>query len=183
LVLVQAGCEEPEQIVPTTPPGAVIPREPPDKDDPAQAQGESIAIAPKSTGESGSKPTAYVPSPPTPLGVSKTTKGGVRYETLKEGNGTELRPGQAAEFYYTGKLQDGSVFDSRTKANGGPAQFTIGGPRGLIKGWEEGLPGMREGETRKLIIPPSMGYGDQQQPGIPPKSTLIFEVELVRILN
>jgi FKBP-type peptidyl-prolyl cis-trans isomerase len=178
LGLTLAGCEEPEQIVPTTPPGAIIPRESPDKDHPAEAQGESIAVAPKPTGDAGNKAPAYTPAEPTGKGETKTTKNGVKYETLKAGTGEELKPGMVAKLYYEGKLENGTVFDGTNKTKA-PTPMTIGSGQ-LIKGWEEGLPGMRVGETRKLIIPPAMGYGvaGGGKGKIPPNSTLIFEVEL-----
>jgi FKBP-type peptidyl-prolyl cis-trans isomerase len=174
-----AGCGEPEQLVPITPPGAIIPREPPDKDNPAQAQGESIAVAPRQTGESTKKSVLYDPAKPTAKGETKTTKNGVKYETLKEGTGEELKPGQVAQLHYTGKLEDGTVFDdSRSKPK--PVSMTFGSG-GLIKGWEEAVPGMRVGEIRKLIIPPAQAYGDQQKGKIPPNSTLTFEIELLGV--
>jgi FKBP-type peptidyl-prolyl cis-trans isomerase len=177
LGLTLAGCEEPEQIVPTTPPGAIITREAPDKDNPAEAQGESIALAPKSTGDASRKALAYTPAEPTAKGETKTTKNGVKYETLKAGTGEELKPGMVAKLNYEGKLENGTVFDTTGK---NPRGMTIGTGQ-LIKGWEEGLPGMRVGETRKLIIPPAMGYGanGDRQGKIPPNATLIFEVELL----
>jgi FKBP-type peptidyl-prolyl cis-trans isomerase len=179
LGLTLAGCEEPEQIVPTVPPGAVIPREAPDKDHPAEAQGESVALAPKSTGDASRKAPAYTPAEPTAKGETKTTKNGVKYETLKAGTGDELKPGMVARLHYEGKLENGTVFDSTGKT---PRSMTIGTGQ-LIKGWEEGLPGMRVGETRKLTIPPDLGYGVNGATGgkIPPNATLIFEVELLGI--
>jgi FKBP-type peptidyl-prolyl cis-trans isomerase len=181
LALLVAGCEAPEEIMPTTPPGAVIPRTPPDADNPAQAQGETIALTPKAPGESTAKPIAYTPSLPTAKGETKTTKNGVKYETLKEGTGEELRPGKVALFHYEGKTEGGTVFDS-SRTKGQPAKFAIGTGQ-LIKGWEEGMPGMRVGEIRKLFIPASLGYRDQQVGKIPPNSNLIFEVELIRIID
>ena len=179
LGLTLAGCEEPEQIVPTVPPGAVIPREAPDKDHPAEAQGESVAVAPKPIGDASRKAPAYTPAEPTAKGETKTTKNGVKYETLKAGTGDELKPGMVAKLHYEGKLENGTVFDSTGKT---PRSMTIGTGQ-LIKGWEEGLPGMRVGETRKLTIPPDLGYGVNGATGgkIPPNATLIFEVELLGI--
>jgi FKBP-type peptidyl-prolyl cis-trans isomerase len=174
------GCEEPEQIVPVTPPGAVIPRIPPDKDDPAQAQGESIATAPKSAGEIIKKSAPPPLATPTAKGETKTTKNGVKYETLREGTGDEIKSGQVARLHYEGKLENGTVFDSSKK--GEPFKATLGTGQ-LIKGWEEAVPGMRVGEVRKLTIPPAMAYGDRgtRDGKVPPNSTLIFEVELLGI--
>ena len=178
LGFVLTGCEEPEQVVPVAPPGAVIPRTPPDKDNPAQAQGETVSVSPKMT-ESSAKSATYTPAAPTAKGETKTTKSGVKYETLKQGSGEEIKPGQVARLHYEGKLEDGTVFDS-SRTKGQPATFTIGSG-GLIKGWEDAIPGMRVGETRKLIIPPTLGYGEQRKDKIPPNSTLIFEVELLGV--
>jgi len=172
------GCEEPQQVVPVAPPGAIIPRTPPDQDNPAQAQGETISVSPKMT-ESTAKSSTYTPAAPTAKGETKTTKSGVKYETLKTGTGEEIKPGQVARLHYEGKLEDGTVFDTSRNKNQ-PATFTIG-TGGLIKGWEEAIPGMRVGETRKLIVPPAMGYGDKKMGKIPPNSTLIFEVELLGV--
>jgi peptidylprolyl isomerase len=129
------------------------------------------------------KSVEYPPAPPTAKGQTKKTPGGVEYETIKEGSGSELKSGQPADFLYVGKLEDGKVFDDSTRQSNQPATFTIGpGPRGVIQGWQEGLPGMKVGEVRKLIVPPALGYGETGfLPKIPPNATLIFEVELVRI--
>src|SRR5262245_36124433 len=124
LGFVLAGCEEPEQLIPVVPPGAVIPREPPDKDNPAQAQGEPISVTPKTT-DTTTKSATYTPASPTAKGETKTTKSGVKYETLKPGIGEEIKPGQVGRLHYEGKLEDGTVFDS-TRARGQPATFAIG---------------------------------------------------------
>ena len=183
LALSQTACDPPDQIVPTTPPGAVIPRTPPEGEEAAQAQGESLTAATRPLSEPGKKPTAYTAALPTAKGETKTTKNGVKYETLKEGTGDELKPGSLAIFNYEGKLENGTIFDS-TRQSGRPATFAIGMGK-LIKGWDEAMPGMKVGEVRKLFIPPAMGYGDREAPGgkIPPNSNLIFEVELQKILN
>jgi FKBP-type peptidyl-prolyl cis-trans isomerase len=165
--------------MPTTPPGAVIPRTPPDADNPAQAQGESAVLASKPTGEGKAKTPAYTPAPPTAKGETKTTKDGVKYETLTPGTGEELKPGRVALFHYEGKLEDGTVFDS-SRARKQPAKFTLGTNQ-LIRGWEEGMPGMRVGEVRKLWIPAAMGYGERGKGTIPPNANLVFEVELLQI--
>jgi FKBP-type peptidyl-prolyl cis-trans isomerase len=178
-LLISFGCEDPGPIVPIAPPGANIPRVSPDTS-PAEATGEAVP-------ESGGVPAsvaaaaAYKPAPPTAIGETKTTERGVKYETLREGNGPELKRGQRASFHYVGKLaSDDTVFDeSRSKDK--PLSTRIGGDP-LIQGWEEALPGMRVGETRKLTVPPELGYGEAgRPPKIPPNATLIFEVELLNI--
>jgi FKBP-type peptidyl-prolyl cis-trans isomerase len=179
LGLVLVGCDAPD-IMPVSPPGAPIPRVSPDTDA-SSAQGEMAAptIRPETAAVEA---IDYTPAAPTAKGETKSTKRGVKYETLKEGTGPELKPGQKAQFIYVGKLLEGDkVFDERGKV-GPPAIFTIG--REVIGGWQEALPGMKTGETRKLIIPPELGYGaNGQPPKIPPNATLLFEVELVKIIG
>jgi FKBP-type peptidyl-prolyl cis-trans isomerase len=84
-------------------------------------------------------------------------------------------------FHYEGKLEDGTVFDS-SRAKAKPASFTLGTGQ-LIKGWEEAMPGMKVGELRKLWIPAALAYGAKGRPGIPPNANLVFEVELMQILQ
>jgi FKBP-type peptidyl-prolyl cis-trans isomerase len=135
------GCEEPSGIVPVTPPGAVIPRESTDPD-PAQALGEAAPTSstPQST---PAKVSDAKPMPATTKGETKTTPGGVKYETLKEGSGPELQAGQKAKLHYEGKLEDGKTFDS-SRPRGTPFEVTIGAGQ-VIKGWDEAVPGMKVG--------------------------------------
>lgn len=182
LALAQTGCEPPEGITTATPPGAIIPRTPPEGEQPAEALGEAAIASGKIHGEAAApKPAPVTPALPTAKGETKTTKGGVKYETLKQGTGEELKQAVVALVHYEGKLEDGTIFDSSRK-KGEPLKIYLGTGQ-LIRGWEEGLPGMRVGEVRKLVVPPGMGYGDVKHGTIPPHSTLIFEVELVRLVN
>jgi FKBP-type peptidyl-prolyl cis-trans isomerase len=177
--LALCGCEEPTDIGPVAPPGAYTPKVSPDAD-PAQAVGETTPISARTTTDS-SKRTAQKVAPATAKDEVKTTDGGVKYQTLKEGTGVELQPGQRAVVNYEGKLADGTIFESTTSSGQAkPAEFIIGIGQ-MIKGWDEAIPGMKIGEVRKLTIPPEMGYGKVTKPKIPPSSTLIFEVELVGI--
>jgi FKBP-type peptidyl-prolyl cis-trans isomerase len=99
---------------------------------------------------------------------------GLKYRDIKEGTGEPVKPNQSVTVHYTGQLTNGSVFDSsRGKA---PATF---GLNNVIKGWTNGLPGMRPGGIRKLVIAPELAYGSQAQRSIPANSTLVFEVELL----
>ena len=178
--LALCGCDETPDIQPIAPPGAYVPKTSPDAE-PAQAQGEAAPTATKSTAETPTVSSTNIAAP-TAKGETKTTPGGVKYETLKEGTGPELKPGQTADIHYEGKLEDGTIFDSsRTRNPPSPYHVAIS-TGGVIKGWDEAIPGMKVGEMRRLTIPPEMGYGKMgRPPKIPPFSTLIFEVELVGI--
>ncbi len=180
LGLVLAGCDAPD-IMPIAPPGEPMPRTSPDADA-SQAQGEMAAPSLRSETPTV-KAIDYTPAMPTAKGETKTTKRGVKYETLKEGTGPELKPGQSAQFVYVAKLLDGGkIFDDHTKRTGRPDVLTVG--IATTDGWQEALPGMKVGEIRKLIIPPELAYGEKgKAPDIPPNATLLFEVELVNIIG
>jgi FKBP-type peptidyl-prolyl cis-trans isomerase len=101
-------------------------------------------------------------------------------DDLKLGEGAEARPGQTVTVHYVGTLTDGKKFDS-SRDRGQGFQFKLGAGS-VIKGWDQGVAGMRVGGLRKLTIPPELAYGDRGFPGaIPPRSTLIFEVELLSV--
>ncbi len=109
-----------------------------------------------------------------------TTKSGLKYIDLKEGTGAEAKAGDTVEVHYTGWLKDGTKFDSSLD-RGEPFSFKLGA-RMVIKGWDEGVAGMKVGGKRKLIIPPDLGYGKRGAGDkIPPNSELIFEVELLKV--
>ena len=109
-----------------------------------------------------------------------TTPSGLQYEDAVVGEGAEATKGKQVAVHYTGWLTDGSKFDS-SKDRNDPFQFPLG-QRNVIAGWDEGVQGMRIGGTRKLTIPPQLGYGARGAGGvIPPNATLVFEVELLDI--
>jgi FKBP-type peptidyl-prolyl cis-trans isomerase FkpA len=109
-----------------------------------------------------------------------TTASGLKYEELKEGTGEAAKKGDKVEVHYTGWLKDGKKFDSSVD-RGQPFGFTLGAGM-VIKGWDEGVQGIKVGGKRKLYIPPELGYGQRGAGGvIPPNADLIFEVELLRI--
>ena len=106
---------------------------------------------------------------------------GLIVEELIVGDGDEAQDYNKVVVNYTGALLDGSIFDSSLKPGRTPFTFTLGAGS-VIKGWDQGVKGMRVGGKRKLTIPPNLGYGDNGAGNvIPPGATLIFEVELLEI--
>ena len=97
--------------------------------------------------------------------------------TLAEGTGATTQNGQTLTVHYTGTLQNGTKFDSSVD-RGKPYQFRLGTGT-VIKGWDEGLLGMKVGGKRKLVIPAALGYGARGNSNIPPNSTLLFDIELI----
>ena len=109
-----------------------------------------------------------------------TTKSGLKYIDEKVGEGREAKAGDTVSVHYTGTLKDGKKFDSSRDRNE-PFEFQLGAGR-VIKGWDEGVAGMKVGGKRKLTIPPELGYGKRGAGAvIPPDATLVFEVELLGI--
>jgi len=105
---------------------------------------------------------------------------GLIIEDIIIGVGTTAEKYSIATVHYTGKLQDGIVFDSSQKIGREPLRFTLGVGQ-VIDGWDQGVIGMKVGGQRKLKIPPELGYGSQDKGVIPPNSTLIFKVELLEV--
>jgi len=111
---------------------------------------------------------------------SVTTATGLVYEDVAIGEGGEAVRGTRVSVHYTGWLTDGTKFDS-SKDRGDPFRFNLGAGQ-VIAGWDEGVTGMKVGGTRKLTIPPQLGYGARGAGGvIPPNATLVFEVELLGV--
>lgn len=111
-----------------------------------------------------------------------TTDSGLKYIDIKVGDGDEAKKGHTVTVHYTGRLKDGKKFDS-SKDRDEPFVFPLGAGR-VIKGWDEGVAGMKVGGTRKLIIPPELGYGARGAGNvIPPNAELTFEVELLKVKN
>lgn len=108
----------------------------------------------------------------------QTTASGLKYVVVQDGNGGKPQKGTQVKAHYTGKLVDGKVFDSSVQ-RGEPFAFPVGAGR-VIPGWDEAFLDMQKGEKRILVIPSDLAYGDRGRPPvIPPKATLVFEVELV----
>jgi peptidylprolyl isomerase len=138
---------------------------------------------PRGSGESPSVQMEQAPTnltnPPKMELKSITTPSGLKIEDIKVGSGAEAKPGNAISAHYTGTLVNGIKFDSSLD-RGEPLSFTLGVGQ-VIKGWDEGIAGMKVGGKRKLIIPPELAYGSRAIGSIPPNSTLIFEVELLGV--
>lgn len=105
---------------------------------------------------------------------------GLRIEDIRLGAGEVAKAGDTVLVHYVGTFPDGTKFDS-SRDRGEPFSFILGAGQ-VIRGWDEGVPGMRVGGLRKLVIPPELGYGLRGAPPvIPPNATLVFEVELLAL--
>ncbi len=141
--------------------------------------------AQKAASATGATPST--PSAPAPAAAATPTGGkvhklpsGLQYEDMVVGSGKMAEPGMNVSVHYTGWLTDGTKFDSSVDRNQA-FQFQLGAGM-VIRGWDEGVKGMRIGGKRKLTIPPDMGYGAAGAGGvIPPNATLVFDVELLDV--
>ncbi len=174
-----AGCGEPPYVVDMGPPGSgskdVLPKVA--KDQTASSLGETGVAPARKIDEAADVPLLE----PTEIGVEQTLESGLKYTTLKAGapNGRVATGGRLVKVHYEGKLDDGTVFDG-SRGRNMVFPFTLGA-RAVIKGWDQGVAGMRVGEVRKLVIPPDLAYGSRDKEGIPANSTLTFEVELMDV--
>jgi FKBP-type peptidyl-prolyl cis-trans isomerase len=112
---------------------------------------------------------------------SQTTVSKLQIEDIEEGTGAEVKNGDTVKVHYTGTLTDGTKFDSSYDRDE-PFEFTVG-EGNVIKGWDQGILGMKVGGKRNLVIPSDLGYGEAGSGPIPPNSTLIFEIELIEIVK
>jgi FKBP-type peptidyl-prolyl cis-trans isomerase FkpA len=177
LCVAMVGCEEPITVT-AAPPGVESPRLiPPTEAGVAQAIGET---GDRTSVETKSKPSVYQGplALPGEIGEEKRTQSGVKYWTLKAGNGPEVKHGQKVTFHYTGWILDGPQFDS-SRPRKKPVTRVVGFGE-MIQGWEDAIPGMRVGEVRKMSVMPGLAYGSEGLVGsIPPNANLIFEVEVL----
>ncbi len=122
---------------------------------------------------------SFINPAPADISPNMDTNSGVTKEDLVAGSGEVASASDKVTVHYTGTLLDGTIFDS-SRSRGAPFAFTLGAGE-VIKGWDEGVAGMRVGGTRKLTIAPDFGYGDRAVGPIPANSILIFEVELLEV--
>ena len=122
------------------------------------------------------KPTS---TPVTQVAPLATLKKGTQYTVLATGDGKVAKVGSRVSVHYVGTLENGTEFDNSRK-RGVPMKFKLGQGQ-VITGWHEGIEGMKEGEKRRLVIPPHLAYGPLGRDPIPPDATLTFEVELVDV--
>ena len=123
---------------------------------------------------------AFAPELEIDLSQMAVTDEGIYYQDVAEGTGEEARWNRRVTLHYMGWHPDGTLFDS-SLASGGPIRFTVGN-REVIRGWELGIQGMREGGRRRLVIPPQHAYGSRGLRGVVPgNAVLIFEVQLLEI--
>lgn len=138
------------------------------------------------TAASAAQTAAHKPAVPNTKAPTKVvgdgvkTASGLQYWDIRVGTGTEAKQGSHVTVHYTGWLTSGKKFDSSVDANQ-PFDFTVG-KGDVIKGWEEGVTGMKVGGKRQLRIPPDLAYGKQGYPGvIPADATLIFDIRLLAV--
>jgi FKBP-type peptidyl-prolyl cis-trans isomerase len=122
------------------------------------------------------------PAPATSASAASSASAGpasVVTTVITPGVGPVAKTGDKVSVHYVGTLLDGTKFASSRDSNQ-PLMFTLG-QRGIVKGMNQGVLGMKVGETRRIVVPPSLAYGERSSPTIPPNSTLTYEVELLGI--
>lgn len=136
------------------------------------------AFVPPAGYRNAADPRPPLPAPPTLGAKAVTTASGLQYLDLRVGTGAEAKKGMKVSVHYVGTLTNGEQFDSSYSRNM-PFEFSL--PGQVIAGWNEGVPGMRVGGKRKLIIPAALGYGSEGNGPIPANAMLIFEIELLAV--
>jgi len=135
----------------------------------------ALGACSKKVGEPGESEFKPAPPPPPDPGPAE-----LKITDDVVGKGPEAKAGDTVRVHYTGTLMNGVKFDS-SRDRGTPFDFKLG-TGAVVKGWDKGVPGMKVGGTRRLVIPQALGYGDEgSPPNIPPKAGLKFEIELLEI--
>jgi peptidylprolyl isomerase len=142
----------------------------------------SVLLLSVGCGEESGDPTkvTYAKELGVDLNAMERLESGLYLQDLIVGTGDEATLGRQITVDYTGWLPNGKIFDSSKPEDRNPFMFTLGQGR-VIQGWEQGVPGMKVGGVRKLVIPAELGYGNQSRGEIPANSVLIFDVELLSI--
>jgi FKBP-type peptidyl-prolyl cis-trans isomerase FkpA len=129
-------------------------------------------------GGSGPESVTFAPALKVDLSSMRRTPSGLYIRDIEVGTGTAARRTSTVSVRYTGYLADGTILD--TTGSGEPTTFRLGG-REVIAGWDEGIPGMRVGGVRRLVVPPGLGYGKRGTAGVPPNTTLVFDIQLIDV--
>ena len=176
----QATAPEASEVRPAAKPASVNPAAPPAELDPNESNPRLFAMAPEASDQVAQGSAADLLGGDMEATKERMTPSGLKITDLVEGTGTEAQSGNTVSVNYRGTLTSGQEFDSSYRRNQA-FTFPLGGGR-VIRGWDEGVVGMKEGGKRRLVIPPDLAYGSRGAGGvIGPNETLIFEIELVKV--
>ena len=150
----------------------------PKTDEPATTPAAAPAAAPAQPAVADPATATFAPALGVDLSKMTHTANGLYYHDLVVGKGARADSGTTVSVHYTGYLADGTMFETSTK--GTPIEFPLGQGR-VVQGWDQGLPGMKVGGKRQLVIPSSLGYGPTGQGPIPGGAIMIFTVELIGV--
>ena len=176
----QATAPAASEVRPATKAAAVNPAAPPAELDPNESNPRLFAMAPETSDQVAQGSAADLLGGEMEATKERMTPSGLKITDLVEGTGAEAQSGNTVSVNYRGTLTNGQEFDSSYRRNQA-FTFPLGGGR-VIRGWDEGVVGMKEGGKRRLVIPPDLAYGSRGAGGvIGPNETLIFEIELVKV--
>ena len=176
----QATAPAASEVRPASKAAAVNPAAPPAELDPNESNPRLFAMAPEASDKVAQGSAADLLGGEMEATKERMTPSGLKITDLVEGTGAEAQSGNTVSVNYRGTLTNGQEFDSSYRRNQA-FTFPLGGGR-VIRGWDEGVVGMKEGGKRRLVIPPDLAYGSRGAGGvIGPNETLIFEIELVKV--